>query len=247
MQQVGVVLANLSVSLGEPMNLTVVSDHQKGLVPALANVIPSVSHCYCCRHLAEKTKSTYKDSTIVMKFCCATKAYRPCEYESFMEDIRVVSQDAYNYIPGFCRQHWANAFVEGRRYDMLTSNAAECTNGMLKDTRVLSIVKQVEIRARLMEFSQKQRTKNLKINSRLTPYAEKVLGQETEEAQRLHVRVAGLVEFQVQFANYVDIVLNRWTCTCRKWEVLGIPCSHAITSMRVRKYNPYYFFVIIGI
>ena len=80
------------------------------------------------------------------------------------------------------------------------------------------------------------------IDSRLTPYVEKMLGHETEEAQRLHVHVAGLVEFQVQSANYVDIVhLDRRTCTCRKWEVLGIPCSHAITSIRVRKYNPYDF------
>ena len=80
------------------------------------------------------------------------------------------------------------------------------------------------------------------INRRLTPYAEKMLGHEIEEARRLHVRVAGLVEFQVQSPNYVDIVhLDRRTCTCRKWEVLGIPCSHAIASMRVRKYNPYDF------
>ena len=73
-----------------------------------------------------------------------------------MEVIRVVSQDAYNYIHGFGRRHWANAFVEGRRYNMLTSNVAECTNSMLKDTRALPIVKQVEeIRTRLMEFFQK--------------------------------------------------------------------------------------------
>ena len=126
---------------------------------------------------------------------------------------------------------------------MLTSNAAECTNSMLKDTRVLPIVKQVEeIRARLMEFFQKRHSEKLNIYSRLTPYAEKMLGHETKEAWRLHVRVAGLVKFQVQSANYVDIVhLNRQTCTCRKWEVLGILCSHAIASMRVRKYNPYDF------
>ena len=120
----------------------------------------------------------------------------PCEYEAFIEDIKVISQDAYNYIHGFGLQHWANTFVEGRRYNMLTSNAAEYTSSMLKDTRALPIVKQVEeIRARLMEFFQKRYTENLVINSCLTPYPEKLLGHETEEARRLHVRVASLVEF----------------------------------------------------
>ena len=61
-------LANLSISLGELMNLTVVFDLQKGLVPALANVISSASHCYCCCYLAKNIKSTYKDPVVVMKF-----------------------------------------------------------------------------------------------------------------------------------------------------------------------------------
>eukprot|EP00268_Persea_americana_P036808 TRINITY_DN36330_c0_g1_i1.p1 TRINITY_DN36330_c0_g1~~TRINITY_DN36330_c0_g1_i1.p1 ORF type:complete len:196 (+),score=17.15 TRINITY_DN36330_c0_g1_i1:1803-2390(+) len=146
-------LTNLSVSLGEPTNLTIVSDCQKGLVLALANIFPSVSHCYCRCHLAENIKSSYNNPVIVIKFWCAAKAYRACEHEAFMEDIRVINEDAYNYIHGFDWQQWSNAFVEYRRYNMLTSNATKCTINMLKDTRVLPILKQVEeIRARLLEF-----------------------------------------------------------------------------------------------
>ena len=63
-----------------------------------------------------------------------------------------------------------------------------------------------------------------------------------EEARRVRVQVAGLVEFQVQSAEYVDIVdLECKTCTCRKWEILGIPCCHALASMKVRNYDPYEF------
>ena len=126
---------------------------------------------------------------------------------------------------------------------MLTSNAAECTNSMLKDTRVLPIVKQVEeIRVKLMEFFQKRHAESSAVNTRLIPYAEKQLSHETEEARRLHVRVDGLEEFQVQSASFVDVVyLDRWTCTCRKWKIIEIPCSHAIVGMRLRNKNPYDF------
>ena len=90
---------------------------------------------------------------------------------------------------------------------MLTSNVAECTNNLLKDTRVLPIVKQVEeIRAKLMEFYQKLHLQSESVTTRLTPYAEQILSQEMEEARRVHVRIAGLVEFQVQSAKYVDVV-----------------------------------------
>ena len=63
-----------------------------------------------------------------------------------------------------------------------------------------------------------------------------------EEARRVRVQVAGLVEFQVQSVEYVDIVdLECKTCTCRKWEILGIPCCHALASMKDRNYDPYEF------
>ena len=61
-------LANLPLSLGQPTNLIIISDRQKGLVPALANIIPSATHCYCCRHLAENIKKNFNDSAILMKF-----------------------------------------------------------------------------------------------------------------------------------------------------------------------------------
>lgn len=93
-----------------------------------------------------------------------------------------------------------------------------------------------------MEFYQKRHLQSESVTTCLTPYAEKILSQEMEETRRVHVRVAGLVEFQVQSAEYVDVVdLDRRKCTCRKWEILGLPCCHALASMKVRNYDPYEF------
>ena len=93
-----------------------------------------------------------------------------------------------------------------------------------------------------MEFYQKRRLQSESITTRLTPYAEKVLSQEMDEACQLHVRVVGIVEFQAQSAKYVDVVdLERKSCTCRKWEILGIPCYHALAAMKMRNYYPYEF------
>lgn len=90
---------------------------------------------------------------------------------------------------------------------MLTSDAAECTYRKLKDIKILPIVRQVdEIKTELMELFQKRRAESLNINSRLTPYAETILSQETEVVLRLHVRMSGLVGFQVQSVNNVNVV-----------------------------------------
>ena len=49
-----------------------------------------------------------------------------------MDHIKSVPERAHNYIHAIGRQFWATAFAHGHRYDMLTSNAAECTNSLLK-------------------------------------------------------------------------------------------------------------------
>ena len=98
-----------------------------------------------------------------------------------MDHIKSVDESAYNYIHAISRQFWATTFAHGHRYDMLTSDAIECTNSFLKDTRVLPITKQVEeIRAKLMEFFQRWSTQVQSITSVLTPYAKKYLAIKME-------------------------------------------------------------------
>lgn len=89
-------------------------------------------HCYFCCHIAENIKSAFIDAAIVMKLLHVTNAYRPAKFEAYMTDIRAVTLEAFNYIEAIGRKCWVNAFIEGRWYDMLTSNVTECTNRLLK-------------------------------------------------------------------------------------------------------------------
>ena len=61
------------------------------------------------------------------------------------------SEGASKWIEDIEPYHWANAFVERRRYDMITTNVAERTNSLLKEAREYPITKQVEA-VQLMEF-----------------------------------------------------------------------------------------------
>ena len=138
------------------------SDRQKGLVPAVEEVFPNAQHCYCCHHIVENIRSRFKDDGIVKKLWFNAKSYRPCEYEAHMNDIKAVNLDGCNYIHAIGRQHWSNAFVERRRYDMLTQNISKCLNSLMKHNRELPISKQVEgIRGKLMDFFHLMRTTSM--------------------------------------------------------------------------------------
>lgn len=178
---------------------------------------------------------------VFRKFWKDVLAYRPYEYDVYMNDILSVDQHTYNYIEAIERQSWATAFTHGRHYDMLTSNTTEWTNSLFKETRVLPITKQVEeIHAKLLGFFERLHAQTQKIMLHLTPYAEKYLSSKMEESHRLHARAVGLVEFQVQSGEYVDVVnLKCRSFSCRRWEVMGIPLSHAVAAMKVQNIDPY--------
>ena len=93
--------ANMSLALGERLDLTIVSDRQKCIVPTLANTILSACHCYCCHRLVENIKFDFNNVAIVMKFLYVTEEYWVSEYDAYMEDISVVNVEAYSYIHTF--------------------------------------------------------------------------------------------------------------------------------------------------
>ncbi|XXG73034.1 hypothetical protein AAC387_Pa07g2015 [Persea americana] len=96
------------------------------------------------------------------------------------------------------------------------------------------------IRSKLMEFFELRRLKSHVLNSMLTRYAESMLSKESEHARRLGVRAASPTEIEVHSSEYVDIVhLDRRSYTRRRWELLGIPCSHAVATLKMRGLDPY--------
>ncbi|XXG73317.1 hypothetical protein AAC387_Pa07g2258 [Persea americana] len=67
-----------------------------------------------------------------------------------------------------------------------------------------------------------------------------MLSKESEHASRLGVRATRPTEIKVHSSEYVDVVhLDRRSCTCRRWELLGIFCSHAVATLKMRGLDPY--------
>ncbi|XXG69200.1 hypothetical protein AAC387_Pa06g2128 [Persea americana] len=91
-----------------------------------------------------------------------------------------------------------------------------------------------------MEFYDVHHRSSLDLRTRLTPYAEKILRKEFEDARRLGVRPASQYEYLVHSAQYIDVVhLDLQSCSYRGWDVLGIPCSHAVAAIQMRGVDPY--------
>lgn len=96
-----------------------------------------------------------------------------------------------------------------------------------------------EIRVKVMERIKNMRdfVQTWQINIALMVQSK--LDINKEKACECSIIFNGEHGFEVVEGNYRHIVdLHKQICTCRYWELKGIPCAHAICAMYNRKLNP---------
>ncbi|KAK9279887.1 hypothetical protein L1049_013570 [Liquidambar formosana] len=88
------------------------------------------------------------------------------------------------------------------------------------------------IRKMLMSWIQAKRQIMLRAKGLLCPKIHDKLEKLIEDSRNCIVTYAGEQMYEVECLPRTYIVnLQRRTCLCRKWDVTGIPCIHAVASI----------------
>ena len=150
----------------------------------------------------------------------------------------------HQYLKDVPNDKWALTFDEGYRYGAMTTNVSECFNGVLKGARSLpttTIMKYTWFK--LNAYYNDRRNKSIaQFNSRKKwcKYALDIFMRNKAKAK--HHRVTRLSTQQQSYkvdtphnprtARHRDhthgVNLLQRTCTCQKWKMYKIPCSHVI-------------------
>ena len=114
-------------------------------------------------------------------------------------------------------EKWARAFFPGNRYNIMTTNIAECMNAVLRDARSLPLVPLLEaIRLLLQDWFYERRTEVEAAATPVTPWLEKILRKRLNECRRFNVTPLSTFEFEVRTIDFVTTVnLEAKTCSCR--------------------------------
>ncbi|CAL5023497.1 unnamed protein product [Urochloa decumbens] len=131
-------------------------------------------------------------------------------------------------------ERWSDAFFKGSRLGQYTCNVSETIAEWIPSRYELSVVQLVDtIRCNLMEMMYTRRESSNAWAEVLTPSANQKLQEQMNKALTLNVVCSTgndgnshVFEVCDDSVNVVNI--NTWECTCRKWQLSGIPCSHAI-------------------
>lgn len=223
----------LEINAENMPRLTILSDRQKGIVEGVEANFPTAFHGFCMHHLSESFRKEFNNTILVNLLWEAAHALTVIEYEAKILEIEEVSQDAAYWIRRIPPRLWATAYFEGTRFGHLTANIIESLNSWILEASGLPIVQMMEcIRRQLMTWFNERREASMQWTSTLVPSAERRVAEALERARTFQVLRANEAEFEVishEGTNIVDI-RNR-CCSCRGWQLYGLPCSHAVAAL----------------
>lgn len=212
--------------------LTFISDGQKGIVDAVRRKFPNSSQAFCMRHLSESIGKEFKNSRLAHLLWKVAFATTTMAFKERMGEIEDVSSEAAKWIQQYPPSHWALVHFEGTQYGHLSSNIEEFNRWIL-EARELPIIQVIEqIHCKLMAEFEARRLKSSAWFSVLAPSAEKRMIEAINHASMYQVLRSDEVEFEVLSAERSDIVnIGTHCCSCRDWQLYGIPCSHAVAAL----------------
>ncbi|XP_044500467.1 uncharacterized protein LOC123221657 isoform X2 [Mangifera indica] len=230
-----------------PCPITFVADKQKGLRESIAEIFKDSYHAYCLRYLTEQLIRDVKGQfshevkrLVVEDLYAAAYAPRPEGFQRSIENIKSISLEAYNWIMQSEPQNWANAFFQGARYNHIASNFGELFYSWVSDAHELPITQMVDmIRSKIMELTYTRRADSNLWMTRMTPSMEEKLEKEDLKVRNLQVLLSTGSTCEVRGDTVEVVDMDHWDCTCKGWQLTGLPCCHAIAVISCIGRSPY--------
>ncbi|XP_023770327.2 uncharacterized protein LOC111918938 [Lactuca sativa] len=223
-------LTSLQKAIGTPNGLVISSDMQKGLELAITQVYPNIEHRECIRHLCSNFKKHFRGDFFMIKLWEAANTYSVSKHDRLLNEIATKCADAISYLNENHKKIWSRSkFGTLVKCDYITNNISESFNSWVGDIRYKPVLDLLDaIREKLMERFDKKRNKVKKWKGPLVPKAKKYLKTITKNLGEYQVCRSSDNKAEVKFKGYRwDVVLDEKKCSCRKWQVTGLPCVHA--------------------
>ncbi|KAM0850424.1 hypothetical protein ACQ4PT_053092 [Festuca glaucescens] len=184
------------------------------------------------RHQVKKTRN---NSTRIEAQCC-----EGCPWK-----IIATKDSRYNAsfsVKTFNDVHDCERVWDFPRCDILLNNSCEVFNRWIFEARELPVLSMLErIICQIMTRNYEKEKEGRETWTRLTcPKIKKKLDKNTELAALYTPKPAGARVLKVGSSpkTIYIVELNLRSCTCRRWQLTGIPCAHAIACLRHEKIKP---------
>ncbi|XP_059302281.1 uncharacterized protein LOC132054254 [Lycium ferocissimum] len=196
------------------------------------------------KHLSKNLRKNFQCGDSLHAYFNATKAYGYEEFNEPFQEFRNKSPEAAQCLEfeiGF--KKWSRVHFPANRYDVLTTNIAELLNSMLRDKREYpGSAIFTSISRRFAEIFRQRHTDISDSNNLFVPSAEITLREKMTEGNSLFItNINGNTdEFTVVGSGRTaEVSLPNKTCSCREYDLVKLPCTHAMAALRLKYGNGY--------
>jgi hypothetical protein len=218
----------------------IISDRDKGLLPALAKVAPEIMHFYCFRHLMENFNKKFKSKTLRNLAWKVARSRSEIEFKSATEELKQMNEAALQWLMDIPVEKWSVLHSPFPRFGVYTSNNVESINAALKATRKLPIL---DLLIDIERYVGTKWSDNVTKSNGWQLYTKKAESR-VEKALRhandtnvtknstntFLVQVKRKTEVPLVFA--VDLNQTEQMCTCRYDKDMGAPCVHVLLCLK---------------
>jgi hypothetical protein len=224
--------------------LAIHTDACKGLEIAVEDVFPRVEHRECMHYLTAHFKllgfkgQLFDDNLWPASLTCSLKKH------NYHLDQMHTKPRVKTYIENHHKNVWARSkFNEACKVDYVNNNLAECFNSWIGKIKGLHLVDMLDkIRHMLMvkfELHQRIASQNF-VGHKIILIVMKTLHEKTRGLKMPLVKQKPYKVEMTMLDNEkrewrYPMELQKMTCSCRQWQITGLPCIHAlffITSLR---------------
>ncbi|KAK4389499.1 hypothetical protein Sango_2286900 [Sesamum angolense] len=218
------------------------NDKQKSLIDDVDMLLPYCEHRFCVMHLYNNFKVAHKGLGLKMMLWKAAKATRVVDFEKIMNELREKDLEAFKWLAKRPAAQWSRSYFGcNAKCDILLNNMCESFNATIVEARSRPIVDMLQtIRMMLMKRVYVKRDQIKKHKGKLTTNIQKLIEELKKKSMEYIAHWNGKDQFEVEscYGDKHNLHLGEKTCSCRKWQLTGIPCAHAISGMYFMGYKP---------
>ena len=160
----------------------------------------------------------------------AVIAYIVQEFGRIMEEIKMTDNGVFEWLMEKGPRHWARSYFRTMvDCDLIVNNLCESFNGTktILIARTKPILSMLE---RIRMYMLKRFSRHRTLSSEIGPRVSALLEAAKANSRKFIAHYSGGLKCQVQgmYGGMHSVDLQNRRCSCKKWDLSGIPCRHAI-------------------
>ncbi|XP_058784099.1 uncharacterized protein LOC131658866 [Vicia villosa] len=212
----------------------------------------------CVKHLYGNWKKKHSGLVLKQAMWAAARATCVPMFHRAMEKLKLLKPDAWKDMADIPAKYWSRShFKTFSKCDIQVNNMCEAFNRAILEHRDKPIITLLEgIKHYITKRITKQKTLLQDYEGVICPRIQLLIEKNKQEAQNWTPSWHGDDDLSIfGVTNGVEtyyVNLKNESCSCRKWELYGIPCSHVISCIwSIRKkpegyVSPYYSKLTFG-